>query len=184
MNWDEDLVKPVHQGKVKGNELLLEEMCFNVQSLTDRCCPNYHNLANAGESSSARLIIVKSKYTETFPYKCAWTMQYIVLHQGKCFIPRISYIFASKILIVRKLAKLRNSTGNQCTLTKKYCYHVYINIQVNQDRDIETLAVHLGRASKVLQQAGEDSGGGRYSEAHIEMSGSHPGRLVSSSPVP
>ena len=76
---------------------------------------------------------------------------------GKC-LPRISYIFASKILIVRKLAKLRNSTGNQCTLTKKYCYHVkhvYINIQVNQDRDIETLAVHLGRAwiSKVFQQA-------------------------------
>ena len=88
---------------------------------------------------------------------------------------------------MRKLAKLRNSTGNQCTPTKKYCYHVkhvYINIQVNQDRYIETLAVHLGRASKVLQQAGEDLGGGRYSEAHIEMSGSHPGRLVSSSPVP
>ena len=76
-------------------------------------------------------------------------MQYIVLHQGKCFIPRISYIFASKILIVRKLAKLQNFTGNQCTPTKKYCYHVkhvYINIQVNQDRDIETLAVHLERA--------------------------------------
>ena len=80
MNWDEDLVKPVHQGKVKGNELVLEEMCLNVQSLTDRCCLNYHNMANAGESSSAKLIIVKSKYTETFPYKCAWTMQYIVLH--------------------------------------------------------------------------------------------------------
>ena len=76
--------------------------------------------------------------------------------QCKCFKPRISYFFASKILIVCKLAKLRNSTGNQCTLTKKYCYHVkhvYINIQVNQDRYIETLAVHLGRASKVFQQA-------------------------------
>ena len=41
---------------------------------------------------------------------------------------------------------------------QKYCYHVkhvYINIEVNQDRYIETLAVHLGRAwlSKVFQQA-------------------------------